>query len=408
MSAELQSVPTELIQHIVRKLDDADLLRLRLVCRDLNTRTSSRVGSNFFRNLETDLSRDSLLKLKEMAEHKQIRDHAQVLIIKEHGSGLGKGILWPRHYDGRLMTPLPEIELLQKILVDGLVKCRSFYVRFGDKHKSLLYEDPAASGSGTFGSPFSDSTASGLTASDAIAIIFTIVANTSLPVEAFMLYGHFSRLFKVPSRSLDLARLDDSQLQSPQFRSGWAHIKMLHLGHAVLFENLDWSVGLILSASNLRKLAISHARTSGLRPDCFYIMSPFMKRLLSANTLPRLQELDLFITEVQEELLSELVLRFRDSLRRLSLSRVLLVGEGGWAAAFHKWGGKFPLLQDFCAKSVGEIRERKGSIDHGFRTVMIPPIRRDLALMNWLTHEEEDTIEWKNFPNRYFQARNPT
>ena len=157
MTPKLSSLPTELIELIASKVGPRDLLATRLVCRDLDEKSFRSVGETVFSEFHSDLSCCSLRKLKELSEHEHFRNHVRALLIREP-LGFRNESFWPRHPDGHLTALLPRIEILRKVLIDGLVNCRDFTILSPDR------EYPSR---------------------DIIHGIFAIIAETGLPIRTF-------------------------------------------------------------------------------------------------------------------------------------------------------------------------------------------------------------------------------
>ena len=322
MVSDISTLPVELVEVIAYGLEPAELLSLRLACRELNRKTFRCFGHAYFQTLRTNLSRESLQRLTEVSQHEHLRRCVKVLLI-ESSNNTGLGFLWNRHPSGHLVAPLPAVKTLREILGDKFVNCRSF--RF---HTFQFHSDYDA---------IDLDQSAYLTTTDTIAIILTIIAETGLPVESF----HVD-LNAFGGSPVDIKRLDILPYQTPEFRAGWACLRELILGYTLSHEAVDWTVELILRASCLQKLELGHHfdDTIGL----------IFHRLLSAETLPRLEELSILKGRFTEELLSNLVLRFRDSLRILSLCSIVITPGGTWPAVFRAWRGSLPLLERISVK----------------------------------------------------------
>ena len=321
MVSNISTLAIVLIELIACGLDSADLFSLRLACRELNRKTFRCFGHACFTTLRTNLSRESLQRLAEVSEHEQLRHHVEALLI-ESSSNTGRGYLWNRHPSGYLVPPLPVVETLRNVLLGNLLNCRSF--RFHSDHEVINLDE-----------------STNLTLSDTIAIILTIIAETGLSLKSF--YVDYTRSGGSP---IDMKRLDVSRYQTSEFRTGWACLQELILGYTMPHEAVDWTTELILHASSLQKLETGHYfdDTSGL---IFY-------RLMFADRLPRLQGFSLGSGRFTEELLSSLILRFRDSLRVLSLCSVVIISGGTWPAVFGAWRDNLPLLEHMSVKHLGQ------------------------------------------------------
>ena len=205
MIDKLSAMPTEIVELIGTELaaddDRGSLLALRLVCRNLHQKTFQCVCQTFFTAVQTDLSRDSLHRLKVLSEKSHLSHHTRTLVINNSRRPLGEGFIWRRDYCGTLLAPMSGMDILRAILLEGLVKCRSFHIHMNDR---LYYQ----------GHDY-----------DAITVLFSIIADeTSLPVESFHLLIDTSGGCYMNKDSLD--RLQGE----PQFRKGWGSSSRAPLG----------------------------------------------------------------------------------------------------------------------------------------------------------------------------------
>lgn len=211
MAVTLPTLPVEVVELIAHALEPNGLFSLRLVCRALLQKTLHSYGT-LFATMQTDLSYESLQKLRAVSEDAQLKPRVQTLLIeKGEDDTFGRGFQWPRHSSGHTEAPLPGLEKLQDILVHKLPNCRSFHIC----------------------SPgISDEDTDGLTPTDAIAIILSIVANTNLPVKSFIV--------DISSCWINGKRLQMCQYRQRSFRSGWSHVQELSLFHSLIsLETLE-------------------------------------------------------------------------------------------------------------------------------------------------------------------------
>lgn len=96
----------------------------------------------------------------------------------------------------------------------------------------------------------------------------------------------------------------------------------------------------------------------------------FIERLSSADNLPSLQELSLSWIKIPEEVLSRLILRFRESLRKISFHLAIIAADGGWSSTFREWKGRIPLLDSI---TVGNLRSPGGTVGWHHN---LPPTRQ--------------------------------
>lgn len=233
---------------------------------------------------------------------------------------LGRGFHWTRSPSGHLIAPMPCLELLLSILLNDLVHCRSFHV-YGEYD----YED--------------EDVLDWVGPSDAAAIIFTIIAETALPIKSFHL--SFAQ-FSTPT-ALDMKRVhipEVSGTQSSRFKSGWGNLKKLSLDIRLSVELLSLMTGLILSAPHLQKLKLG--KTFTCKCDNF---ESFFDRLSTAEGLPALRELEVYGVWTTGPTLTRFILRFGSTPRKLSFWSVMMDSHDTWDAFFRAMRGNFPLLE---------------------------------------------------------------
>lgn len=325
MPSKLCTLAVELIEHIAAALEPADLFSLRLVCKGLDERTLHYFARTYLTTVRTDLSHESLRELKELSAHKQLSHHIRSLLIREGPKDIGRGFWWNRHPSGHLLAPSSGTQMLQDILLNNLFNCRSFQI--SGPHGGTT---PCAS--------------DWLTTSDAIAIILTIIAKTSLPIKSFYVDFRSNGTGRVDAR-----RLHAPQYQTPEFRTAWANLRELYLEHSMTLNTFEWAMELVECAENLEKLSLvldSDHSTS------------FIGRLSSTDSFPKLQELKLAIADVTVELISRFVFRFRDSLRALSFRQVTIDDTSGssWISILSNLRSNLPLLESICIHHLKEFK----------------------------------------------------
>ncbi|KAI9879848.1 MAG: hypothetical protein M1830_006871 [Pleopsidium flavum] len=332
MTSKLCTLAVELIEHIASVLEPLDLFSLRLVCKGLNEKTLHYFARTYLTTVQTDLSYKSLKELKELSAHEQLSHHIQTLLIKEGLNDIGRGFLWNRHPSDHLLAPLSGIQMLQDILLNNLVNCRSFHI-YGAHAEEDLYESDW------------------LTSSDAIAIILTIIAETSLPIRSF--YVDFR---KWGTGKVDAKRLHTLQYQKPEFRTAWTHLQELCLEQSMTLDTFDWALRLVLCATNLQKLTLDFEFDHSIS---------FIDRLSSTDSFPKLQELKLSCAYVTVELISRFLLRFRDSLRALLFRHIIIDDDSGgtWISVLSNLRSNLPLLESICVNHLKEFKPgEKGRI----------------------------------------------
>jgi len=335
MALTLPTLPIEVVELIAHALEPNQLFCLRLVCKQLHQKTLHPFGT-CFTTIRTDLSRKSLQKLQAVSENAQLQQHVQILlVIKGEDDTLGRGFQWHRHSSGHTEAPLPGLEKLQDILVHNLPNCRSFHIR-------------------SLGG--SDDESDDLTPSDAIAIILSIVAHTSLPVKSFIV--------DFESGQVDAKRLQMWQYRQPSFRSGWSHVQELSLAQSLTSETFDWAIGLIVHATSLRKLSLGFG---------FDHSASFIERLCSSNALHGLASFSLACAHVTSDKLSELVVRSRYSLRALSFRHVSIESGSEWPTVLGQLRDQLPFLENFSVHWLAHYG-REGGTHVMFPTLSSNPV----------------------------------
>ncbi|MCJ1374993.1 hypothetical protein MMC20_006226 [Loxospora ochrophaea] len=81
MSARLDEIPTELVEKIVRLLHVADIGRLRLTCRSLQSKSSGPHFKTFFFSRRTDLSLHNLQALADLANHEDFGPAVRNVVV---------------------------------------------------------------------------------------------------------------------------------------------------------------------------------------------------------------------------------------------------------------------------------------------------------------------------------------
>ncbi|MCJ1433225.1 hypothetical protein MMC27_002584 [Xylographa pallens] len=271
MTSFLSALPVELVERVAFQLESSDLQSLRLVCTEAYRSTLNCFGHICLASFTTDLSRESLERLKDLSQHKKLRHYVKFLLITDEkgvgqgftdDEGFGQGYTWPRHPSGRLVAPLPGVEMLQDILIEGLIECRSFQI-----HRKYIMEYPDDPNE--------------LVYSDAIAILFLVIGETGLPIRSLQLDCESDG----NPNSIDVDRVDSQDIQTPQFWTGWAHLEELDLHITMSSDALLWTADLVLRAPNLRKLRIGYNLCNDGETVSFFRILHF------ASTLPKLQEL---------------------------------------------------------------------------------------------------------------------
>ena len=170
MPSTFFTLPVEVIENVAYALDRTSLCTVRLACKAVYQMTLRHFGRSYFTVLQTDFSLNDLQRLWAISQTEHLKQHVQILLIKERQNNLGQGFLWP-HVEGNHLTPrvdtrLPQgVQVLRHIL-EKLTNFRSFQIHsFGgvkEYYKSKY-----------------------LMSSDAVHIVLGVVAETGMPVKSF-------------------------------------------------------------------------------------------------------------------------------------------------------------------------------------------------------------------------------
>lgn len=323
---------TELVELIADRLESDDIFALRLTCRDIQEKTFHFFCCRFFRCLQTDLSQSSLGRINALSKHRQFRAYVQGLAFVL-GKGVGRDIAWSRHPWGPLSAPLRVecIRTLKDNLLHNLVYCRSFYVicRYPEGRLDL----------------------DRMTVSDAVAVFFSIIADSHLPLKSFHLVYSSNHPRSLP---MDMRRLPLLLPRQPGFTAAWSHLQELCLQQYLTLESFPFLLDLILNAPSLRILRLTLSSQ--------YLSAGFIHELATSGRLPDIQELALSRSSVQEVDLRMLLRRLSDSLRVLCLHDVSIISND-WGSVLEELKLSFPAL-----KSLSFCSLRVASPSHGLLT----------------------------------------
>lgn len=313
MSSGFSTLATEIIELIATFIEPADLLSLRLVCRELNRKTLNSFGRVNFATIHTDLSHKNLERIRSISESEHFARHVKCLQIRASPDGtIGQGFGWPRDSSGCLAGNLNGADLLRYLLSQRLHNCRSFVIYHADEYEPRHDTDR-------------------LVPSDAVGLILSIVAEADLALQSFIVQcSHYG------NRRLDTPRLQMPLSQTPTFVKAWSQIEELALDYAITSDQWNWVRHLISSALKLRKLSLGYNEAD----------ASFMHQLSSLHELNRLEELSLRPARVTLDAITSLLHKNRDTLHSLSLQDTALDGEGTWTMVFENMKGQFPRLQN--------------------------------------------------------------
>ena len=322
MCANLQSLSVEIIQLLARSLQRPELCSLRSVSRTLHKKSLS-VFIKLLDVVKTDLSARSLKKLAGIANSDHLAPHLHTLRFWSDQEGaLGRGFEWSRNASGGLDDPLADAYfVLQDILKNQLVNCRSFYINNYDE-VSMSKEN------------------SWLTPGDVVSIIYSIVINANLRVVSFTVEseGSFGRLSTERLLAPSLHHAEEHQREP----SSWTSLNSLILRFNLTEEQYDWALTLLKNASGIRKLSLR------VNPG---EEATFFPRLAALGPFYALESLTLDCIKLNGTSLSRFLLQHRNTVQRLKLRNIRLESdyseeEGGtsWDAVFKSLIGKMDRL----------------------------------------------------------------
>ena len=313
MASHLSDLPVEVIEAITDKLNPTSLFSLRLSCKEINQKTLHHFGKACFATLETDLSYGDVQRLQCISKNEQFKHSVQTLVFRaDNDDRFGGGFYWHRLQEGCVDTRLSSaVQLLQGIL-KRMTKCTSFSIQ-------------------TLGGMEHDPHEAYLLPSDVLCIIFSIIAETDLPVKSF----------SVNYRSLGLGsesarRLQMSLCQRPELRNAWKNVEELELEHMLTSHTFEWAKNLVLHPTSLKKLRLHF--------DFDHTASFIGDLLAFPRVFQRLQEFQLGSAHVTGNMLSSILMEASRSLRVLSLWHVPL-HEGTWVAVLEQLRDNIPLLE---------------------------------------------------------------
>jgi hypothetical protein len=346
----LPRLPVELVEHIASALEYKDLLSIRLVCKDLYHKSQHAFGHSFFTVVRTDLSQKGLQFLQDLAEEEQFRHHVKTLLIKPKSSelGLGRDLHWRKLQTESLDASSYAIGILQDILVQKLVNCRSFYIFCNQMDDTKINATDF------------------ITHSDAVGIILTIVAQAGLAIKSLVVGTLAARgVGKVSPKGIgtlpgvgagwiNAKKLQPGVFHQPNFRIAWDHLQELILSVHLQNEAFDWTYELVSRATNLQTLSLGFYH--GLHTH--FDVDAFTERLILSPQRTRLRDLRLSKTVVSEAQLVKFLLHFRESLSILSFGIVRVQdGRNSWSSIFSQLADGLPHLESIAVTYISEGRE---------------------------------------------------
>lgn len=348
----LDLLSVELVENITDFLDRQDLLALRLACRYLNEATQATFATAWFGTVETDLSPRSFRRLKEIAQHEKIRLFVRKLRTAEQEKGiwpprplfLGLGHDWPRLESGSLDLTSGTVKEFHDA-VSCFVNCTTLEV---DDGKGAYRVEPG--------------TDPGLPPTDALDLFLSVVALENRPLQVRSVCINFEYSYSFT----DDKQLSPSTINFDTFRASWSSsLEHLTICWEIVDAAAEGVVELILAATRLRTLSLK-----------FYV-SEFANHiflgLAQAPTVAPVTHLRLgSMGRVSVTTLGDAILRFKDSLRSLHITKVG-INQGDWSDFFEYIGRQeFPRLE--CV-TIWQVRAPPGPVTPGARPVCFCPLR---------------------------------
>jgi hypothetical protein len=313
--AYLPSLPVELVEFIAGFLDGDGLLPLRLVCRELQSKTFHHFAQRFFSSIKTDLSGDSLRRINALSQNVSLRPYVNGLAFMLQ-NGVGRGLVWNRHPWGPISAPL-EVEAIRSLrdnLIQNLTNCRSFFIfcQYPEGHPDMSH----------------------VTITDAVAVFFALVVDARLPVSSFhLIYANkYSRTL-----IMDMRRLPKLLYRQPEFKIVWGNLQKLSLEQYLTLDNFGFLLELVLSAPNLQTLLLNLGSHD--------LASEFMHELAESASFSQLRELALFRTSMRGPDLHKLLANIRPNLISLTLYHVSLAPGSDWTPFLKNLSQGFLALQ---------------------------------------------------------------
>ena len=337
MTTTLSTLPRETIHLVAKCLDFSDSCSLRLVSKSLYSSTRFHFERTFFATVSTNLTPKSLQSLHDISQKEHLRHHVQTLQIKEccpsKEGRLGQGFAWPRGSGRPLGSSFPGMQILQRILLEGLPKCRSFQIDYN--------------------SPRDANKTDRLSSSDAIAIVFRIIAETGLLVKNFTRLSSHKRKGDSASYEDDFILHPDpwSLHQLPVSKEAWSQLEAFRFDE---IWDLELLAVLMSNAPNLHNLSLSFKKP---------LASSFNHLYGLFSDAKHIQHLSLDNINIDAYWLSNSLLHTSRTLHVLALSHISL-SPGSWKAFCLGLSSDFPHLERFALAFLEESDASHHYTDH--------------------------------------------
>lgn len=335
MPVRLPALPTEVVESIAKELPCTDLYSFRLVCKALCQKSFKHFCCSCFTTIETDLSKESLNRLRAIAQQDDFRQHVQILTVKNggrvqsvpkgprgpEGSLFGLGYTWHRHPTGYLDPPLQHAEILKTILVERMINCRSFKIHAMDDINIHFSTEKYQTDR--------------LTPTDAIGVALAIIADTALPITSLHTYS-----IRSGSGYLDTNRLNTTLFQRQKFKLALKHLEELDLEHVLTQGAFPLVAELTEHLQSLHSLSIKLEHVDNAS-ECSRRYLTLVSKLLN------LRNFRLIAAEVSLETMTDLLFQSNSRLRSISFQMVRLASPATWVEVFKSLKGRMRHLERF-------------------------------------------------------------
>lgn len=313
MSFILSILTTEILALFFIFLTLDDLRFFRFVCRAINSKILHRFALANFTIIQTDLSPSSLQRLRDISEIEQLASHVQCLRIVHNANDekLDKGFNWSRDQWDNLKNHFEGLVSLKTVFVDKLLKCRLIRINSYDEYESRQ------------------------------KINFLIFSQTVKFILSFVVVGLVLRSFTIRSSHENSERLNTKGLQTSRsytslFVAAWSQIKEFRLNYAMTFDQYDWILHFVSSASRLRTLFLRFHDTSSF----------FMKQLGFLLSLNQLEALTIRAAHMTVGSIEMLLLQNRKTFRSLFFRHTSLENGDKWAVVLKTIKDQMPKMKN--------------------------------------------------------------
>ena len=331
MQSTLQILSTEIVEIVAGNLQPLELYSLRLVCRDLYKKSLG-IFARLLNTIKTDLSAPSLQKLVAISNSAHLAPHIRNLHIRADKEGYrGRGFEWSRNTSRGLMDPLPGVSsMLQEILINKLINCRSFRI---DIYDDVCMQKKSAR----------------VTPGDVLSIVYFIVVNANLQIKSLKVEGRDEIPVQLSTERL-LSLYLHREKGSREGLSSWISLDSFILRFDLTMGQYDWALNILKEASALRRLS--------LRLD---FGDNFFPRLAALGPFHAIENRSLTCMTLNGTSLSLFLIQHGNTLRDLTLRYLHLKPDSveeeaatSWETVFGDMIGHMDRLEQICVLSLSE------------------------------------------------------